>query len=145
MSEFRESEELPPVVVDRRAPRRKALLAALAVSRDGTRTVDCAVREISDAGARLQVPKDHIVPVQFFLVIGAKAAVHEAQVIWVGAKEVGLKFVNTYGLDDLKRADLLFLRRLLVERQPRSGTDVHSEERRRRRVAFAGSALRKPF
>ncbi len=135
-------EELPPIVADRRAPRRKALLSALAVSRDGSRTVECAIREISASGAKLQVPKDQVIPAHFYLLVGTKDLMHEAAVIWVGAKEIGLKFLNTYRSEELIQPDMQFLRRLLVERLPRAGNDILTQERRR---VLVDSGRRKPF
>lgn len=132
MSNPRDFDELPPIVAERRAPRRRAFLGALAVSRDGRRTVECAVKEISASGARVQVPKDQVIPENCYLIVSAKDAVYEAVVVRAGARDIGLKFIRSYELHELTQPEMQFLRRLFVERMPRTGNDLMKTERRRR-------------
>lgn len=142
MTHSRDNQELPPIVAERRAPRRRALLGALAVSRDGQRTVECAIREISASGARVQTPKDQVIPEHCYLIVTAKAVVYEAVVARIGARDIGLKFLCSYEVEDLAQPQLQFLRRLYIERLPRMGADI-SEIDRRRRLRAGDSSPRK--
>ena len=131
MAHSHEPEELPPIVAERRVPRRKALLGGLTVSRDGARLVECAIREISTSGARIRIAKGDAIPSNVYLIVSGKDLVHEAVIVWVGSQDIGLKFLKTYQSGDLTEPEMQSLRRLVVDRLPRTGTDFLNSDRRR--------------
>ena len=111
------SDGLPGPVVERRRPSRKrAQLRGLAVSRDGTKTVDCRIEDISALGARVSFNKGKVIPEQLYLIVAGREAAHEAVVAWAGNYECGLSFTQTHHLETLNNSELQFLRRLKLER-----------------------------
>ena len=84
--------------VQRSAQRRKALLPAKVVDRDGKRSVDCEIRNISDRGASIELPPDQIVPNQLFLIEIRSATAYEAEVRWRKPGRAGLRFLHTISL-----------------------------------------------
>lgn len=112
-----QSDGLPGTVVERRRPSRKrAQLRGLAVSRDGTKTVDCRIEDISVSGARVSFNKGKVIPEHLYLIVAGREAAHEAVVVWTAKYECGLNFTQTHPLETLNNSELQFLRRLKLER-----------------------------
>jgi hypothetical protein len=121
VSEINESGLPPAVVVQRRRQlRKKTFLGGIIVSCDGTRTVDCVIRDLSDNGARIKVPSRQPIPKRAYLIISGKEAAYEIMVVRSLTDEFGLQILATHAGEELKRPDLTFLRRLVVERLPRA-------------------------
>jgi hypothetical protein len=83
------------MVEKRSAPRNEAFLKGQ-VRLDGPHSgLDCLVCDISDAGARLQVPTDVAqLPERFLLFIPKTNATHHVRVAWRGNGEVGVSFTS---------------------------------------------------
>ena len=96
-----------------------------------------SIKELSDEGARIKIPKGQIIPKSIYLIVNGKDQAFEAEIIWAGTQDLGLKFVRHFTSADLKEPDLKFLRRLLIDRMPRSGDDLLGKERRRSGPAAA--------
>lgn len=104
-------------VADRRKPSRKReQLRALAVSKDGTKKVDCRIEDLSAVGARVFINKGQVIPEHFYFIIAGKETGFEATVAWSRAQEYGLQFTRAFQLEGLKNTDLAFLRQLKLER-----------------------------
>jgi hypothetical protein len=84
--------------VQRSAQRRKALLPAKVVDRDGRRAVDCEIRNISDCGASIELALDQIIPNQLFLIEMRSAIAYEAEVRWRKPGRAGLRFLHAISL-----------------------------------------------
>jgi PilZ domain len=54
--------------------------------------LDCVVRNMSDAGAKLAVTGSAFVPREFELVIPKRQAAYQARIIWRQSDEVGIQF-----------------------------------------------------
>ncbi|MBI2719136.1 MAG: PilZ domain-containing protein [Rhizobiales bacterium] len=54
--------------------------------------VDCAVRDLSDTGARLQCGDQSAIPHEFHLVTPADGKMRDARVIWRRGGELGVAF-----------------------------------------------------
>ena len=74
----------------RRATRRRALLTGIVSYADGAVSFRCAIRERSDGGARLRLPKGLIVPDRFWLIEVDKAVASEASVVWRSYEDIGV-------------------------------------------------------
>lgn len=106
----------------RQSLRRKALLQGLAVSRDGTLTTPCTIKNLSETGAKVEFSRGQVLPERFYLIAAGKNVVHEAVIVRAQVHECGVKFVAAYSLAALREAGLEHVRRLTVERLPRSST-----------------------
>jgi hypothetical protein len=102
---------------ERRKPSRKSTyLRALSVTRDGARTVDVRVEDVSESGAKIAINKGQVIPEQGYLIVAGKEFAHEAEIVWTRPHEIGVKFLKTHTMESLKSGDLQFLRRLKLER-----------------------------
>src|SRR5690348_3891352 len=79
------SRQMPPETAPsgelRRSPRRRVLLSAKIVARDGVFSADCAIRNISERGAQVDVPAEMLLPVRFYLVAGRLPVAYDAEVV----------------------------------------------------------------
>ena len=59
----------------------------------GGSVMSCVVRNISDAGAAIDIDNSAFVPQRFRLVIAKDSSVRECQVAWIQQKRIGVVFV----------------------------------------------------
>jgi hypothetical protein len=104
----------------RRHRRRKTLLRGLVVSRDGSFVVEVLIRDLSESGAKIVVPGGQAIPKRCYLVISGRKCALEVIVVRTLLKEIGVRFAEMHTLGTLRGAEWQFLRRLIVERLPRS-------------------------
>ena len=85
--------------------RQKSLLRGFVYIGDNPSAIDCIVRDISDAGARLKfaVPLPAIDNVE--LSIPIKGWKFRGKVMWQKVHEVGVSFVSDFVTDDAKSGD----------------------------------------
>jgi len=105
---------------DRRPLRRaRTLLPAIATYANGIYSFDCTIRDLSETGARIAIPKGLLFPSEFHLINVSARTVHEAKVVWCGATQAGVRFVRTVALSKITDPSLGFLKRLWLERAAR--------------------------
>jgi hypothetical protein len=105
---------------DRRTPRRRVLLTALIAHTDLAVSFRCAIRDRSEAGARLKLPDGLMVPPRFWMIDVGEAKAYDATAVWRHYPEVGVALADpidlTYpGQESLQRR----LRALWIEVAPR--------------------------
>lgn len=103
----------------RRARRKRSLLGGKIVSPDGAQSFNCVVRDLSDTGARIDVPPSTVFPSRIFLLTPRHALAHEAQLVWRNARQAGLKFVAAHALGPDRPSALRHLWCLYLEMCPR--------------------------
>ena len=69
----------------------------LAYVSSGGSVMSCVVRNISPAGAAIDVDNPAFVPQRFRLVIAKDSSVHDCRVIWIQKNRIGLAFFNGKG------------------------------------------------
>jgi hypothetical protein len=104
----------------RRHRRRKTALRGLVVSTDGSIVAEVLIRDLSESGAKIVVLGGQVIPERCYLVISGRKCALEVIVVRTLANEIGLRFSEMHTLDSLRGAEWQFLRRLIVERLPRS-------------------------
>ncbi len=104
----------PRVIEERRTRRRKVFLPGKLVYDNGIYSLDCTIRNISEAGAGLDVPKGLVVPPEVFLIDIRHGVAHEATVTIAGATKLGLRFLRSYRLADSVAPRLEHIRQLWV-------------------------------
>jgi hypothetical protein len=72
--------------------RRRVLKSGKIVFANGSFSVDCTIRNLSDTGARLQVPTSVAIPDRFTLVDVHGGTRHEALVVWRRGDLLGVRF-----------------------------------------------------
>ena len=92
---------------------------------DGAFSLDCVVRDMSEAGARITLNKTQPLPIDVFLIVVKFCVAYRAKVMWMEFPARGLKFSQTYPLSSDLPEELKFLRRLWGELYVRSGAVEH--------------------
>jgi hypothetical protein len=81
-------------------------------------TSACAIRDLSETGARIKMPSSEWVAEQIYLIEIRGAAVYKANVVWRRPPEYGLSFVAKYDVQALP-SEIAYLRQLWVDSQVR--------------------------
>jgi hypothetical protein len=119
------SDQPPPFVYHVRAPRQRTCLSGKLVYGDvGSApilTLDCAIRDISEGGAKITLEKPQPLPPEVFLISVKHKIVYQAQVMWMKFPARGLKFLHAYMLKGAMPEELMFLRDLSLALDGRSG------------------------
>jgi hypothetical protein len=94
---------------ERRAKGRKRvnLAAKLAL---GTTVADCTVRDLSDAGGRIEAPFVRSLPDEVFLLILDEGVVVRARCTWARLPSFGLKFIDAESIEESTRPETAVLR-----------------------------------
>lgn len=127
------TETLPgPVARDHqeRPPRKRTYLKGLLVYGDNLFTLDCAIQDLSDGGAKITLNKQQSLPTDVFLIVVKQGVAHKAKIVWQKYPARGLKFSETYVLDGPLPKDLQFLHRLWIDLCARPGVPSGNEIQR---------------
>jgi hypothetical protein len=100
----------------RAGARRRVLLPAIIVYAQGLHHFECAIRDLSDCGARLAVPRTAQFPSSIYLVNVRDMQAHDARLVRRVGTEVGLRLIRAIDLAD---PNFAFLARLLAMRAAR--------------------------
>jgi hypothetical protein len=85
----------------RQTERRKVLWGARLANLEGTRYLKCLARDISSAGARIDIETQQFAEDRaYFLDLRTRMA-YEARVVWHKTPELGLQFIRSYRFDEL--------------------------------------------
>ncbi|MER2604769.1 MAG: PilZ domain-containing protein [Siculibacillus sp.] len=82
------------VVADRRAKeRRRALMSGCVHFADGTSSLDCTVRDMSEGGVRLRFFGPPLLPHDFEFRLVERGVRRRARRVWTSEREIGIAFV----------------------------------------------------
>lgn len=84
-------------------------------------TLDCAIRDISEGGAKIVVKHFQPVPLDLYLIVIKFRIAYRAKVVWQQFPARGLRFTKSYFLSEKLSEELNFLRRLWLELSARTG------------------------
>jgi hypothetical protein len=104
-----------------RAPRRRTLLSGKLVYGEGDFTVDCAIRDIGEGGAKIAFSRHQSLPSELNLIVTKYCIAFRAKIMWVNFPARGLKFLQSYPLGDSLPKELNYLRRLWLDLGMRTG------------------------
>jgi len=111
-----------------RPPRKRTLLNGKLVysdglpSREGSFTIDCSIRDISEGGAKVVLDKRQLLPPELFLIVVKYCTAHWARIVWLKYPARGLQFSKSYRLDGPVPDELKFIRELWGDLSVRSGS-----------------------
>ena len=74
------------------SPRQRVLKSGKIVFAGGSFSIDCTIRNVSDTGARLQVPTTVAIPDKFSLVDVQSGKRREVKVMWRKGDLIGVHF-----------------------------------------------------
>jgi len=75
----------------RLSPRRNTMIIATIVFDGGQSRIDCVIRDLSDGGAKLEVPSARAIPQSFDLMVPGHRP-HHCRVRWRALRELGVQF-----------------------------------------------------
>jgi hypothetical protein len=95
--------------------RRRTILAGKIVYGNGAFSTSCAIRDITDAGARIKLPSPHqTLPANVLLIDVRQGAAYMADVVWSRPPEFGLHFTARHDMNALP-TEISYLRRIWVD------------------------------
>ena len=98
---------------ERRPSRRnRVLLSGVIVFDEGRRSIACAIRNLSEKGASVTMPKNSHFPSRFYLINVRDRMIYQAKVIWCGESDAGVVFEETIPLADGLDPALGFLKQI---------------------------------
>jgi PilZ domain len=104
----------------RRTPRQRVLLSGRLVMGDALAVLDCAIRNLSNFGARVQLADGHTAPDLVHLIEVRNGCVYKAEVVWRDYPHIGLAFLDRRDLKEERDApDLAPFRALWAGAQVR--------------------------
>ena len=74
-------------------PRRNTMIVATVVFDGGNSRVDCVIRNLSEGGAKIEVPSARAVPQTFDLLVPGHRPQH-CRVAWRALRELGVQFMS---------------------------------------------------
>jgi hypothetical protein len=87
------------IAADRRPERRASTyLPGVIATLDGSAECDCTIRDLSDKGARVTLPKGVLLPNEFYLMHVKERTAYRAQAIWRLDASMGVKFISAMPL-----------------------------------------------
>jgi len=101
-------------------PRRRALLGGTIVYGDEMLTVECKIRDWSENGVKVELPTAVLLPKRFWFIEHRLGFAHEAKRVWRRGQLAGLELLVRRGLDPATDRNLKVLRRIWMDKLPRS-------------------------
>lgn len=92
-----------------------------ALTPTGAFTLDCAIHDISEGGAKIVLSKRQPLPASLYLIVTKYGVVYRANVVWSNFPSRGLQFTETYLFGAVVPEELKFLRRLWIDLCARTG------------------------
>jgi hypothetical protein len=84
-------------------------------------SLDCAIRDISEGGAKVTIVGRLPLPPDVYLLLVKHSVAYQAKIVWMKFPARGLKFLQTYMLKSELPRELRFLQRLSADLDARSG------------------------
>jgi PilZ domain len=95
----------------RKSPRERVVLSGTVIFSDGSFTVPCRIKDLSETGACVVLPAGLVIPTRHVLIRTRARVVHVATVARIASPEFGVKFTSTHSLDGDLPSNLQYLRR----------------------------------
>ncbi len=92
--------------------RKQVLLTGIIAAPGGGGGLDCAIRDLSETGARVVAAKGVHIPAHFYLINIRDRVAYEARVVRSQGQEAGVAFNKTLPLSSLTDPALAFLKRM---------------------------------
>ena len=103
------SPDLPPIE-GRKTPRKRVVLGGKIIYNDGTYSLDCRIRDVSDTGARVILSASSIIPARVVLLDVRNSIAYETEVVWMKSPEFGLRFLSKHLLRGQLPPQLMYLK-----------------------------------
>ena len=88
------------------------------VFNDGAYSYNCIVRDLSESGARVDIPAARLIPRRFHFLTSKEIVAYEAELVWRTQKMAGLKFRQRIDLATCADPKLRYLKLVAAELCP---------------------------
>jgi hypothetical protein len=102
----------------RRAARVRTFVGGRIVFHDGAYSYNCIVRDLSDSGARIEIPAARLIPRRFHFLTSREEAAYDAELVWRTQTMAGVKFRQRIDLSTCADPKLRYLKRVAAELCP---------------------------
>jgi hypothetical protein len=102
----------------RRSVRQRAFLAGRIVFHDGAYSYECVVRDMSEGGARIEIPAARMLPRRFYFLTSKEEVAYDAELVWRTRLMAGIKFRESVRLATCKDPKLRYLKQIAIELCP---------------------------
>ena len=103
----------------RDSSRQRTLLTGLVVFGGGSRSLGCAIRDLSASGARIELAGPEPLPRSIWLVEVRSGMAHDCRIAWTEGRQHGVQFLSSTDLHQVEGAEMTALRRLWMAFGPR--------------------------
>lgn len=103
----------------RRGERVRTLLSGRIVFHDGAYSYECVVRDMSEGGARVEIPSARMLPRRFYFLTSRDEIAFDAELVWRTRVMAGIKFRESIQLATCDDPKLRYLRQIALELRPR--------------------------
>jgi hypothetical protein len=108
-----------PPAENRDGQRRRTLLPGLIFVPQTQWTFECLIRNLSEAGAKIEIQAETPIPSSFMLIDIKNRVAYEAEMVRRRGRDVGLKLLRSIPLMEASGSEALQMKRLLVDRLAR--------------------------
>ncbi len=103
----------------RRARRPRVLLSGRLVFGEADMTADCAIRDLTETGARVRLSGPAALPARITLIEVGSGKVHDCEVSWRRLPEIGVRFLSSHDLETDQSPELKRVRRMWLDAKAR--------------------------
>ena len=103
----------------RRSARVRTFVGAKIVFHEGAYTYDCTVRDMSEGGARIEIPEARMFPRRFFLLTSKEEIAYDCELVWRTRMMAGIKFREIIRLATCDDPNIRYLKQIAAELCPR--------------------------
>ena len=103
----------------RRSERVRTFLAGRIVFHEGAYSYGCIVRDLSEGGARVEIPSARMLPRRFYFLSSKEEIAYDAELVWRTRLMAGIKFRESLELRTCKDPNLRYLKQIAIELSPR--------------------------
>jgi hypothetical protein len=102
----------------RRSVRVRAFLGGRIVFNDGAYSYECVVRDMSEGGARVEIPAARMLPRRFYFLTSKEDVAYDAELVWRTRLMAGIKFRDSVQLVTCKDPKLRYLKLIAAQLCP---------------------------
>ena len=88
------------------------------VFHDGAYSYNCIVRDVSESGARVEIPAARLIPRRFYFLTSRQEVAYDAELVWRTQKMAGVKFRQRIDLLTCTDRKLGYLKTIAAELCP---------------------------
>src|SRR5437588_9121528 len=102
----------------RRSVRVRTFFGGRIVFHDGAYSYNCVVRDMSESGARVEIPAARLIPRRFYFLTSKEEVAYDSELVWRTHSMAGVKFRQAIDIATCQDPRLRYLKRIAAELRP---------------------------